>query len=243
EGKRNPAPRPTIADAKTADLVALLDHPDAWWRMTAQRLLIERQDRDSWGPLRKMAASGSPFGRLHAAWTLEGHQQMDVDLVLRLLVDAHPGVRENAVRLAERWASHKAVQDLLIRLADDPDSRVRWQTALALGAVDSDAILEPLARIAGGAIDDRWTRLAVLTAVPTRAGLLIPKIQDPVFLRELGTIVGSRRDKDEVAAVIRELGSAAGRRQSAVLNGLAEGMARRGTKLGEFLGALPQVLQ
>jgi putative membrane-bound dehydrogenase-like protein len=243
EGKRNPAPRPAIADAKTVDLVALLDHPDAWWRTTAQRLLIERQDRDAWGPLRKLATSGSPLGRLHAAWTLEGHQQLEIDLVLRLMMDPHPGVRENAVRLAERFASQKPVQELLVKLADDPDSHVRWQTALALGAWDSDAILEPLAKIAAGAIEDRWTRLAVSTAVPTRAGPLISKIQDPVFLRELATIVGSRRDKEEVAAVIRDLGAAPGRRQSSVLNGLAEGMSRRGTKLGEFLGALPDLLK
>ena len=243
EGKRNPAPRPQLAQAKTADLVALLDHPDAWWRTTAQRLLIERQDRDSWGPLRKLAASGSPLGRLHAAWTLEGHQPLDIDLVLRLLVDDHAGVRENAVRLAEKWASQRPVQEQLVRLASDPDAHVRWQTALALGAWDSDEILEPLAKIAAAAIDDRWTRLAVATAVPTRAGALIPRIQDPLFLRELATIVGSRRDKAEVAAVIAPLGSAPARRQSAVLNGLAEGMARRGTKLGEFLGSLPDVLR
>jgi putative membrane-bound dehydrogenase-like protein len=243
EGKRNPAPRPKIAEASTADLVALLDHPDARWRTTAQRLLIERQDRDAWGPLRKLAVSGSPLGRLHAAWTLEGHQQLEIDLVLRLMTDAHPGLRENAVRLAERFAGQKPVQELLVKLADDPDSHVRWQTALALGAWDSDAILEPLAKIAAGAIEDRWTRLAVLTAVPTRAGQLIPKIQDPVFLRELATIVGGRRDKEEIAAVIRDLGSEKGRRQTSVLNGLAEGMSRRGTKLGDFLGTLPDVLK
>ncbi|MBI3858028.1 MAG: HEAT repeat domain-containing protein [Planctomycetes bacterium] len=242
EGKRNPAPRPALAQVKTPDLVALLDHPDAWWRLTAQRLLIERQDARSWAPLLKMAASGDPLGRLHAAWALEGQNQLGNDLILRLLVDPSPGVRENAVRLAERWTAQSSIQEQLLRLAGDPDSHVRWQTALTLGAWESDQILEPLARIAAAAIDDRWTRLAVASAVPTRAGLLIPKIQDPLFLRELATIVGSRRDKEEVAGVIRGLGTTAGRRQSAVLNGLAEGMARRGAKLGEFLGSLPEVL-
>jgi putative membrane-bound dehydrogenase-like protein len=242
EGKRNPAPRPQLASARTADLVALLDHPDAWWRTTAQRLLIERQDRDAWPSLRALAASGSPLGRLHAAWTLEGHHQLEIDLVLRLLADPSPGVRENAVRLAERWASQPPVAEQLIRLAADPDSQVRFQTALTLGAWDSDEILAPLAKIAGAAIDDRWTRLAVASAVPTRAGKLLSRIQDPVFCRELATLVGSRRDKDEVAAVVRDLSATPGRREASVLNGLAEGMARRGTKLGEFLGSLPEVL-
>src|SRR5262245_17554989 len=242
EGRRNPVPRPQLSTAKTADLVALLDHPDAWWRTTAQRLLIERQDRDAWPALRALAASGSPLGRLHAAWTLEGHQQLEIDLVLRLLVDPAPAVRENAVRLAERWASQPPVTEQLIRLAADPDSQVRFQTALTLGAVDGEEILAPLAKIAEAAIEDRWTRLAVASAVPNRAGKLLSRIQDPVFCRELATLVGSRRDKDEVAAVVAALSPTPGRRDASVLNGLAEGMARRGTKLGEFLGSLPEVL-
>src|SRR5205085_9792864 len=44
----------------------------------------------------------------------------------------------------------------------------------------------------------------------------------------------------EVAAVIRALADAEPRRQAAVLNGLAEGMSRRATKLGDFLGSLPE---
>src|SRR6185295_6884648 len=195
EGKRNPIPRPNLGNAKTTELVALLDHENTWWRTTAQRLLIERQDRDSWGPLRKLAASGSPLGRLHAAWALEGQQDLDIDLALRLLTDPVAGVRENGVRLIERWAGQNAVNEQLIRLADDPDSQVRWQTALTLGAWDSDEILAPLAKIANAALDDRWTRLAVASAVPTRAGKLLARIQDPLLCRELAAIVGSRRDK------------------------------------------------
>ena len=37
-------PQPRLSRATTAELVALLADPDAWWRETAQRLLIERRD-------------------------------------------------------------------------------------------------------------------------------------------------------------------------------------------------------
>jgi putative membrane-bound dehydrogenase-like protein len=240
EGRRNPTPRPGLARAKTSDLVALLAHPDVWWRTTAQRLIVERQDGASWGPLRQMVASADPIGRLHAAWALEGQQRFGIDLALRLLHDPSPGVRENAIRLAEPFVPERPVVERLLRLADDPNPRVRWQTALTLGGWDSDDILDPLAAIANGAIEDRWTRLAVASAVPTRAGMLLERIQDPVFCRELAAIVGSRRDKGEVAGVIRDLASSGPRRQAAVLNGLAEGMGRRATKLGDFLGSLPE---
>lgn len=240
DGKRNPMPKPQLAELKTADLVSLLAHPDVWWRMTAQRLLIERQDRDSWGPLRKMISSPEPLGRLHAAWTLEGQKQFGVDLALRLMADSDPGVRENAVRLAEPWASDGPVADLYSRLAEDPDDKVRWQVALSIGYRDSDAILEPLVKIAKAKIEDKWTRLAVETSVPTRAGKLLARIDDPVFCRELAAIVGSRKDKEEVSMVVRDIANADARRQSVVMTGLAEGMNRRSTKLGDFLGSLPE---
>ncbi|HLY08910.1 MAG TPA: PVC-type heme-binding CxxCH protein [Planctomycetota bacterium] len=240
EGRRNPAPRPELAQASTEDLVALLGHPDVWWRMTAQRLLVERQDRDAWGPLRKMIARPDPLARLHAAWTLEGLQEYGIDVALRLLGDPDPGVRENAVRLAERWAGDNPVAEQLSRMADDPDEHVRWQVALSIGARDNDSILAPLTKIARARIDDKWTRLAVATAVPTRAGKLLALVQDPVFCRELAAIVGSRKDKDEVALVIRDAAQSEPRRQSVILTGLAEGMNRRSTRLGEFLGTLPE---
>ena len=240
EGKRNPMPRPQLANLKTEDLVAVLGHPDAWWRMTAQRLLMERQDRDAWGPLRKLIASPDPLARLHAAWTLEGMQQFGVDIALRLLVDPDPGVRENAVRLSERWAGDNPVAEQLARMADDPDEHVRWQVALSIGARDNDSILGPLTRIANAKIEDKWTRLAVATSVATRAGKLLAQITDPVFCRELAAIVGSRKDMDEVALVVRDLATADARRQSVIMTGLAEGMNRRSTKLGDFLGSLPE---
>ena len=58
--------------------------------------------------------------------------------------------RGSTLRVALRERS------LLVRLADDPDSHVRWQTALSLGAWDSDEILAPLARIA---FNYRWSWL------------------------------------------------------------------------------------
>ena len=37
--------RPSLGKAGVPELVGLLGHPNGWWRMTAQRLLVERQDR------------------------------------------------------------------------------------------------------------------------------------------------------------------------------------------------------
>src|SRR5262249_56394511 len=44
--------RSQLSKATAVELVALLGHPEVWWRTTAQRLLLERQDRTVVEPLR-----------------------------------------------------------------------------------------------------------------------------------------------------------------------------------------------
>jgi HEAT repeat protein len=127
--------RPRLSQAGTPELVALLAHPDVWWRTTAQRLLLERQDKSTPEPLRKLSlCSDQPLARLHAAWLLEASNALDPNLVLQLLRDQEPRVRENAVQFAERWlAKNKALRERIITLAADADARLRFQVALSLG--------------------------------------------------------------------------------------------------------------
>lgn len=119
----------------TEDLVARLDDPNAWWRLTAQRIFMDRQDSESAALLSAMAVSGSTAaGRLHALWTLDGLQELDVDLLQAALRDRHPGVRENAVRLAEaRLESRPDLAAAMVAASDDQNARVRFQVLLSLG--------------------------------------------------------------------------------------------------------------
>ncbi|MBX6311835.1 MAG: HEAT repeat domain-containing protein [Isosphaeraceae bacterium] len=254
EGRRAPSPRPHLGRATTPELVALLAHPNAWWRTAAQRLLVERQDPAARELLRKLVESSeSPLARLHAAWLLESFGALDEHLILKLLAHDHPRLREQAVLLAERrLAQAPPIRERVQALAGDADPRVRFQVALSLGAWDDDRILDPLARIALAGAEDRWTRLAVATAVPERAGALIRTLLRPehglasrvdegrlALLRELAALVGARRDPDEVTGVLEALWSLdereAIRWQIAGLGGLADGMGRRGQQLGAFL--------
>jgi putative membrane-bound dehydrogenase-like protein len=251
--------RPHLSTAKTPGLVALLENPDGWWRTTAQRLLLERRDPRAAAPLRKLVLSSrQPLARAHAAWLLQALGALDPKLVAHLLKDPEPRVREQAVRLSEPWLGREAVlQERVTALAGDADARLRFQVALSLGEWDDDRILTPLARIALVGADDHWTRMAVASAVPRRAGALIaalcrlgpgltgrPSAGRLVLLRELAALVGGRREPAEVAAVLAALAKLPGqgrvRWQMAGLGGLAEGMGRRGTQLAAFLAALPQ---
>jgi putative membrane-bound dehydrogenase-like protein len=250
---------PQLSKASTPELVELLGHPDAWWRTTAQRLILERQDRGAIEPLHRLVQSSSqPLARLHAACLLQALGELDAELVLHLLKDAHPRIREHAVQLAEKWlAGNRSLQEQTVALASDPDARLRFQVALSLGAWDDDRVVPPLAQIALAGVDDRWTRMAVASSVPQRAGALIvtlcrlhPGLTGQVtpgrltLLQELAALVGGRRDPAEVADVLAALTALPGpekvRWQLAGLTGLANGMGRRGTQLAVFLESLPE---
>ncbi|HEY7326480.1 MAG TPA: PVC-type heme-binding CxxCH protein [Gemmataceae bacterium] len=258
EGHKTTAMRPNLGQTATVDLVPLLGDANAWRRSTAQRLLLERQDHAAVESLRKLCLnSDRPLARVQAAWILEGMNALDVDLVARLLRDDHPRVREQALVLCERWLPKSAaIQKEALALAADADAQVRFQAALSLGEWDDDRIVPALVKIATTDADDRWTRAAVASAVPKRAGALLAILlktdteltakatqERLALVQELATIVGSRLEASEVTAALSALKTLSGkdgmRWQVAGLNGLANGMGRRGRQLSEFLRELP----
>src|SRR6185436_19670804 len=86
---------PRLSRATAPQLVAELENPNAWRRTTAQRLIVERQDRGAIEPLRALAQSSKlPQGRLHALWTLDGLSALEADDVARALKDPDARLRE-----------------------------------------------------------------------------------------------------------------------------------------------------
>jgi glucose/arabinose dehydrogenase/mono/diheme cytochrome c family protein len=127
-----------LARLSAARLVTSLGHPDAWWRDTAQRLLVERGDTRVAPALRRSVQdSPSSLARLHALWTLEGLAAVDRPTVERGLRDPDVQVAAAAARLAERFLVSPEADDVLAAM----DARARWgepvflrQMALSLGS-------------------------------------------------------------------------------------------------------------
>jgi putative heme-binding domain-containing protein len=220
-------------------------------------LLVERQGRVGTEALSKLLLhSPEPRARVHAAWLLKIQGNLDKAKVLALLSDREPGVRENAVILAEDFLGSLAVQARLAELTGDPISRVRFQIALSLGQWDSDDVLPWLVKIAWSDAEDVWMRRAVASSASQRVQPLVSELNVRAASekpssgriqlgRELAAQVGSRREPAEVAAVMNDLAVAKSPEPwcIAVLAGLAEGMGRRGTQLGAFLKGLPAEYQ
>jgi len=248
---------PALGKATSNELVAALTDAAPWWRTTAHRLLLERQDVAAVDGLRKLLESPSPQTRVHAAHLLNSGIFLDETRLAGLLADSHARVRENAVKLAEvRLAKSPALQGRLIAMAADPDPRVRCQVALALGEWDSDRVVAPLARIALTAGDDAWTRLAVASsllapedpeedkprvsrALPVLEAILkapefrkLPAARKALVMQDFAALAATEPAGLKMALLASELGDHAS--QLALLEGFATGLARKGIRLDDY---------
>jgi mono/diheme cytochrome c family protein len=129
---------PALASMPPARLVAMLAHPNGWWRDTAQRLLVERNDASVAVPLQALASTAPEARtRLHALWTLDGMDASDAATVTRALGDPSRDVRVAAIRLSERWLRepNHSISPVVLKLASDADWSVRQQLAASLGVM------------------------------------------------------------------------------------------------------------
>ncbi len=109
-------PAPHLARAASADLIKALSNPNGWWRDTAQRLLVERDDVSVIPALQtKTASDPNQLARIHALWTLEGMEALDLPTVIKSLDDPEPKVRATAIRVSEPLLKTPAKAKLLSR--------------------------------------------------------------------------------------------------------------------------------
>ena len=165
-----PGPMPHLSKAGPAELVKHLSHPNGWWRDTAQRLLVERNDSSVVTPLKQLLSSGeSPVGRLHALWTLDGLRQLDFATLKRAMSDPHPKVRVAAARISEPLLKNQPeVLNELLKHVDDASPDVQLQLAFTLGEVPDPRAGQALARIARQNSRDDYIRDAAITGLAGR---------------------------------------------------------------------------
>jgi mono/diheme cytochrome c family protein len=102
ESRRPGFTAPRMYSETPAQLVAHLEHPNGWWRDTAQKLLVLGQDKSVVPSLRTMArGSASQLARIHALWTLEGLGAFDAKLARELMKSPDPQIRIQAIRASE----------------------------------------------------------------------------------------------------------------------------------------------
>src|SRR5690606_14776763 len=91
--------------------------------------------------------------------------RLGVEMIQGALQDDESGVRENAIRLAEkRLISEPALTESLYALAGDKSVKVRFQLLLTLGEVEGPQAREIRELLLFGDVDDEWFQWAALTA-------------------------------------------------------------------------------
>ncbi len=128
-----PGPQPKLQDESGVQLVGRLEHPNGWWRDTAQKLLVLRNDPSAVEPLKTMARSNpNHLARLHALWTLEGMDALEPALVREKLKDEHPQLRIGAIRTAETLikAGDTSLNPAIRAMASDKDANVVIQAMM-----------------------------------------------------------------------------------------------------------------
>jgi putative membrane-bound dehydrogenase-like protein len=224
-GRPIPGKSVDLTKASAEELLRGLGNANSWWRSTAQRLLVERADPASvQGVESVLRQSKNPLARLHALWTLEGLKALRAESLRVALDDPYFSVRAAGAALAWRFldagkklpateAEAAPLRDRLIRLAGDPDVRVRFQAAFSLAAIDPQARAEPLSKIALQDAQDPWARTAVLASssdclIPLLSALVKAGNMDggrAQLIQQACNILGTRKSPKEVLITLHSL--------------------------------------
>jgi putative membrane-bound dehydrogenase-like protein len=226
-----------LKKATGLQLVDYLSHKNGWYRSTAQRLLLERQDKTVVPAVKSLFSnSPDPRTRLHALYVLEGLNALNEKIVKQSLLDSESGVRENGIILAERYS--KMVK-LLIPMVNDPSKRVSLQAALSLGQFEGKNVIAALAEVITKYGQNDWFRSAVLSSeAGSSVEILNSLIKDKTFfikgeswklsfIQDLSNIIGARYNKEQFSAYLKTLSTdllSAANVQQAALKGLKAGL-------------------
>jgi uncharacterized protein len=173
---------PKLSENDPAGLVKALGHSNMLWRKHAQRLLVERGNKDVEAALVKnlsdstVDAVGLNAKVIHSLWTLHGLGLIQpgtatTEAVVATLKHPSAGVRRNALQVLPQDGSSLATI-LKSELLSDSDAQVRLAAILAVA--DQKADLDAGAAIAQvsqdlATMNDRWLADAVTSAAATHA--------------------------------------------------------------------------
>ena len=251
--KRTPLPLPDLSQANSVELADYLSSPHGAVRDTAQRLLVERQNKEIINQLRAITASSLPWikdrnqsitslARLHAAWTIYGLHGLNETDVLGLLYDPDPRVQQLGIILSEGIRNSEC-QSRIQQLVAEGNSRILWQWALSLGQLEAGRAVPGLKQLAVAAAKNPDLRIAWLSSVHPHLGpLTIDLLSGDTetvlpLLVELARLIGSSPKPADSLQLLQGLMKPAvpESTRATVLIALGEGLRRRGTTIAKVV--------
>lgn len=171
-------PQPALDQASSLKLVNCLSHPNGWWRDTAQRLLVERNNKSIVPELTALLQQKEykNHNQIHAIWTLEGMGIHEPEIIeLGVQQTKHPKVVATSLRVGERNNNTAVAAEEVLNIYENAlqnkNSIVQLQLALSLGKfikVDSKKVLDMLKSIAIEKGADNLIKEAIISSLNGR---------------------------------------------------------------------------
>lgn len=240
----------------TDGLVRELTNRNVWWRRNAQRLLLDRNDHDALAGIHKLIDTTTFAPAIvHALWTLEGLRATDPGYLRTGLRHVVPGVRENAIRIAELHLKDiPGIESDLLDLQNDPNPKVRFQLLCTLGFLDDTESIQARQKLLTRDVEDDWVQVAALTSL---AGKEMAMIEGAIktfgqdqsegrksFFIKCASVVGLSRSRNDIRKTMqyatRHHSPRNGWWQSALLDGLTAVIKETG--VSSSLGPEKQML-
>lgn len=240
---------------KSADLVPLLAHANAWQRIQAQRLLVERDAKDAIPAIEELLVDApTPEAMVHALWTLEGLGALKPEHIHDAQALAPP-VIENSVVASTTLELTPDLEKLLVDSLRPETPRVRflllslypdlgWKPAILADQVLRDP-------------SDTWFRKAIFSAVPDAApAILAALLADKEFLSagtaeatesltDFARVTAASGDLEKLGGIVAALAGDPKWWHFAVVTGISAGLRQSSLEqktLGALIAAKPPEL-
>ncbi|WP_109699295.1 PVC-type heme-binding CxxCH protein [Chitinophaga deserti] len=126
-------PSPAVKLSDAGSYLDAFSHENLFWRMTAQRLLVEKKDTTKMQQLAEMTAGKAPAA-LHALWAIDGlgASASQRNVIEKALRHEDAAVRKAAVQILarHRWNGQQALAGNILN-DSDPNTRLAAFVALA----------------------------------------------------------------------------------------------------------------
>lgn len=245
KGKKPKMP-PVLDELSPTELIAALDTPNGWVRDTIQRhpQMVEPGPSSTKLLLDLINSEKSPKVRATALAIADARGIFAAsDLLTPSLKDSHPGIRRQALRIAEKDATASPASTAIpaiftLNLFDDPDAKVRLQFACSLGewpaylsglAIGTMAATDPLA-------DSEILQAALLSSVTQEnIGFVMTALLAEPDQENTGTFTGKLlavaiaygNDKATVDGLTKILYRSNSRRKFETVAGLLDALERK----------------
>jgi mono/diheme cytochrome c family protein/glucose/arabinose dehydrogenase len=210
EGATPDRRRPRMYSDSAAQLVKHLEHPHGWWRDTAQKLLVLRQDKSVVPALKTMARSSTnQLARIHALWTLEGLESLDAPLARELMKSPDPQIRIQAIRASETLykgaKGDKSFAADYRNMTKDPDHSVVIQALLTLNLQRVEGFTKTIESTIASSSVRGVREIGAQLLKPTGGRGQPAAFADPTLSGTLGLPLELRRSLQRGTAIYNEL--------------------------------------